>query len=76
MADPEHQDRAGRFWITQASGNGLALYDPDTNSVTSYSFYERDPGATALTGIMGIAEDADGNLWLGSPGRGLLRLDR
>ncbi len=70
------EDRAGRFWIAQASGNGLALFDPDTNSVTPYSFYEQDPGATALTGIMGIAEDADGNLWLGSPGRGLLRLDR
>jgi signal transduction histidine kinase/ligand-binding sensor domain-containing protein len=69
------EDRAGRFWITQASGNGLALYDPDTDFVTPYSFYERDPGAAALTGIMGIAEDADGNLWLGSPGAGLLRLN-
>ena len=70
------EDRAGRSWITQATGNGLSLFDPDTNSVIPYSFYEQDPGATALTGIMGIAEDADGNLWLGSPGRGLLRLDR
>lgn len=70
------EDRSGRFWIVQASGNGLALFDPDTNRVTPYSFHERDPGATALTGIMGIAEDADGNLWLGSPGLGLLRLNR
>jgi ligand-binding sensor domain-containing protein len=29
-----------------------------------------------LTGIMGIAEDPDGNLWLASPGIGLLRLNR
>ena len=70
------EDRAGRYWITQASGNGLALYDPDTNTVTPYSFYERDPEAAALTGVMGIAEDADGNLWLGSPERGLLQLNR
>lgn len=70
------EDRAGRFWITQASGNGLALFDPDLDSVTPYSFYEQDPGANALTGVMGIAEDADGNLWLGSPGRGLIRLNR
>lgn len=70
------EDSAGRLWITQALGNGLSLFDPDTNTVTPYSFYERDPGATALTGIMGIAEDADGNLWLGSPGLGLLRLNR
>ena len=70
------EDRAGRFWIAQASGNGLALYDPDTNTVTPYSFYDRDPEAAALTGVMGIAEDADGNLWLGSPERGLLQLNR
>jgi ligand-binding sensor domain-containing protein/signal transduction histidine kinase len=70
------EDRAGRVWITQASGNGLALYDHDTNTLTPYSFYDRDPEAAALTGVMGIAEDADGNLWLGSPGRGLMRLNR
>ncbi|MET0499840.1 MAG: two-component regulator propeller domain-containing protein [Steroidobacteraceae bacterium] len=70
------EDRDGRFWIAQASGNGLALFDPEANTVTPYSFYDRDPGAAALTGIMGIAEDADGNLWLGSPGLGLLRLNR
>lgn len=69
------EDRAGRFWITQASGNGLALYDYDSNTVTPYSFYERSPGDTALTGIMGIAEDAENNLWVGSPGLGLIRLD-
>ena len=69
------EDRAGRFWVTQASGNGLALYDPETNVLTPYSFYQKDPGATELTGVMGIAEDADSNLWLGSPGLGLLRLN-
>ena len=69
------EDRSGSFWIVQASGNGLSRFDPDTNTVTPYSFYEKDPGAAALTGVMGIAEDKDGNLWLGSPGLGLLRLD-
>jgi len=69
------EGRDGRFWITKASGNGLALFDPETNTVTPYSFYPQDPDAGALTGIMGIAEDADGNLWLGSPGIGLLRLN-
>lgn len=69
------EDRAGRLWITQASGNGLALYDPRADRLTFYSFYADDPDPTALTGVMGIAEDAEGNLWLGSPGLGLLRLD-
>src|SRR5215470_10015317 len=70
------EDRDGRFWITHASGNGLALFDPETNTVTPYSFYQRDPDPSALTGVMGIAEDAEGNLWLGSPGIGLLCLNR
>ena len=70
------EDREGRFWIVHASGYGLALFDPETNTVTPYSFYERDPGASALTGVMGIAEDPEGNLWLGSPGIGLLCLNR
>ena len=70
------EDREGRFWITQASGQGLALFDPDTNTVTPYSFYERDPETSALTGVMGIAEDAEGKLWVGSPGIGLLCLTR
>ena len=70
------EDREGRSWITQASGQGLAQFDPETNTVTPYSFYERDPEASALTGVMGIAEDAEGRLWVGSPGIGLLCLNR
>jgi len=27
------EGRDGRFWITKASGNGLALFDPETNTV-------------------------------------------
>lgn len=70
------EDREGRFWIAHASGHGLVLFDPETNTLTPYSFYERDPDANALTGVMGIAEDPEGNLWLGSPGIGLLCLNR
>ncbi len=69
------EDRSGTYWIVQASGYGLARFDPETNAVTPYSFHEKDPDPSALTGVMGIAEDPDGNLWLGSPGLGLLRLD-
>jgi signal transduction histidine kinase/ligand-binding sensor domain-containing protein len=70
------EDRYGLFWILHASGNGLALYDRATNTLTPYSFYEADPPADAITGIMGMAEDPNGDLWLGSPGVGLLRFDR
>jgi ligand-binding sensor domain-containing protein/signal transduction histidine kinase len=69
------EDRMGAFWITHASGNGLALLDRKSNKLTQYSFYEQDPPAAALTGVMGILEDAAGALWLGSPGVGLLKFE-
>jgi ligand-binding sensor domain-containing protein/signal transduction histidine kinase len=69
------EDRLGAFWISYASGNGLALLDRKANTLTRYSFYEQEPPSSALTGVMGILGDADGALWLGSPGVGLLKLE-
>ena len=71
-----YEDHLGVFWIGYASGNGLAVFDRKTRKLSHYSFYEKDPPAEALTGVMGILEDREGNLWLGSPGAGLLRFDR
>jgi ligand-binding sensor domain-containing protein/signal transduction histidine kinase len=71
-----YEDRFGVFWILHGSGSGLAVFDRKTNRLTRYSFYEKEPPAGALTGVMGIIEDREGNLWLGSPGAGLLRFDR
>jgi len=70
------EDRLGTFWITRATGNGLAQLDPETNTVTQYSFYEHAPPSDALTGVMGMLEDDRGDVWIGSPGAGLLQLDR
>jgi signal transduction histidine kinase/ligand-binding sensor domain-containing protein len=70
------EDHQGLFWITYHSGTGLALLDRHSNTLTRYSFYEKEPPAAAVTGVMGILEDGDGNLWLGSLGIGLLRFDR
>jgi len=70
------EDRAGLFWITYHLANGLALLDRQSNTLTRYSFYEREPSASAATGVMGVLEDTDGDLWLGSFGIGLLRFDR
>jgi signal transduction histidine kinase/ligand-binding sensor domain-containing protein len=69
------EDRAGRFWIFHASGNGLAFYDNASNTVTQYSFYAHDPPADELTGVMDMVEDTSGNLWLGSMGVGLVQFD-
>jgi ligand-binding sensor domain-containing protein/signal transduction histidine kinase len=70
------EDRQGQFWITYDYGDGLALLDRQSNTLTRYSFYEREPPAAAATGVMSILEDRDGNVWLGSLGIGLLRFDR
>ena len=68
--------RDGTLWIIHASGTGLAAYDAKTNTVTPYTFYPEKPPADGLTGLMGVVEDADGDLWLGSPGKGFLHFDR
>ena len=69
------EDHAGVLWIIYLSGNGLASWDRDTRRLTLYSFDEREPPATALSGAEGIHEDADGNLWLATRGSGLVKID-
>jgi ligand-binding sensor domain-containing protein/signal transduction histidine kinase len=70
-----YEDRAGTFWIYYESGNGLATFDRKTNQVVQYSFYPRDPPPGGFTGVFSMLEDRYGNLWIGSPALGLLRLD-
>ena len=70
------EDHAGVLWIVYLSGNGLASYDRATRRLTLYSFKDREPPATALSGAEGIHEDADGNLWLATRGSGLIKIDR
>ena len=71
-----YEDRFGVFWIFHASGNGLAVFDRKTNTLTHYSFREQEPASTALTGVMAMREDQNGVLWLATQGAGLLKFDR
>jgi ligand-binding sensor domain-containing protein/signal transduction histidine kinase len=71
-----HEDRSGVFWIIYGSGGGLAVFDRKTKGLTRYSFYEREPPATSLTGVYSLLEDRDGTVWLGTMGAGLLKFDR
>jgi len=71
-----YQDRFGVFWITHASGDGLAVFDRKTNTLTHYSFQDQEPPGTALTGVMAMLEDQKGNLWVATQGAGLLKFDR
>jgi ligand-binding sensor domain-containing protein len=71
-----YEDRFGVFWIIHASGNGLAVFDRKTNTLTHYSFLEQEPPSSALTGVMAMLEDQNGALWVATQGSGLLKFDR
>jgi ligand-binding sensor domain-containing protein/signal transduction histidine kinase len=70
-----YEDGSGTFWIYNQTGNGLATFDKKTNRVVQYSFYPRDPPTGGYTGVSSIQEDRHGNLWIGSPALGVLRMD-
>jgi ligand-binding sensor domain-containing protein len=71
-----YEDRFGTFWIFQVSRNALAVFDPKTNTLTHYSFHEKESSETALTGVTSMVEDQGGTLWVGTHGAGLLKFDR
>jgi PAS domain S-box-containing protein len=71
-----YEDSFKVFWIFHASGSGLEVLDRKTNTLTHYSFYERKPPSTAVTGVAAMLEDKNRNLWLGTLGDGLLKFDR
>ena len=70
------EDRSGAFWIFYASGNGLACFDRETKALTYYSFSGNSASPTAISGVIAMLEDRQGDLWLATQGSGLLRLDR
>ena len=64
------------FWLYHASTSVIAVFDPKTNTLTQYSFYEGKSPNPVLTGINTMLEDRNGTLWLGTNGAGLLKFDR
>jgi ligand-binding sensor domain-containing protein/signal transduction histidine kinase len=70
-----YEDRHGVFWITYASGNGLAVFDRVSNRLTRYSFNEQQVSDGPLTGVIGLLEDSNDTLWIGTLSDGILRFD-
>ena len=71
-----HRDRVGNLWVA-TNGGGLNLFDPATETFTHYTDQEGLPSNI----ILGILEDAQGDLWLStndglskfSPGDGIFK---
>jgi ligand-binding sensor domain-containing protein/signal transduction histidine kinase len=70
-----YEDRRGVFWVIYASGNGLARFDRAHNTLTRYSFNDQQTPGGPLTGVISVAEDRNGTLWLGTLSDGLLKFD-
>ena len=70
-----YEDRFSTFWTFNVSGNPLAVFDRNTNTLTYYSLHKEKLPSTAFA-IRAAAEDHNGTLWLATDGAGLLKFDR
>ena len=57
-------DKHGIAWYSSFGEQNLGRLDPKTGKVTEYAIKEHKPGFP--TGLLGLREDRDGNLWLGN----------
>ncbi len=70
------EDHAGVLWVAASTGRSLLAVDRLTNRITEYPIADSGPGGLRMGGVLAMAEDSDGVLWLGTDGYGLLKLDR
>jgi len=57
-------DKQGIAWYSSFGEQNLGRLDPKTGIVREYPIKEHKPGFP--TGLLGLREDRDGNLWLGN----------
>src|ERR1041384_3833075 len=57
-------DKQGIAWYSSFGEQNLGRLDPKTGKVTEYAIKQHKPGFP--TGLLGLREDRDGNLWLGN----------
>lgn len=69
------EDRRGTFWVYHASGDGLAILDRSTGTLTRVRFVNGAGAPISTFPIYSALEDRDGGLWFGTGGAGLLRYD-
>lgn len=67
------RSKDGTFWI--ATFNGLYHYDMKNDQITAYLHHAADNNSIASDKLTAVAEDATGNIWIGTYGKGLDRYD-
>lgn len=73
VVDGVYEDRSGVFWVS--TQKGLTSLDRKTGRFTRYVIGAGRADTAALNGIVEMREDSTGNLWLGTGGAGVLKLD-
>ena len=68
------QDEDGKGDIWCSTSNGLFKYDKETDSFSNFT--DESAIITPSLLIYRITEDHEGNLWLSSPGKGIIRLNK
>ena len=69
-----NEDASGLLWIYSSEGP-FASFDPNSDELTYYSFYDEHSETTLAVKVIAMFQDKDGGLWLGTMGAGLLELD-
>lgn len=67
------EDSRGRLWI--GGHSGISLFDPETETFTTYSHDHHDPNTLSHDTVMDIYGDPDGTLWISTYGGGLNHFD-
>ncbi len=70
-----YEDRQGVLWVGFYD-QGLARYDPRTQSITHYRHDPANPASLSHNRALVLLEDRNGMLWVGTAGGGLNRFDR
>ena len=68
-------DKEGLIWMA-TDGAGLFCYNPITKTTKNYRNDPKDSFSIATNNINRIAEDNDGNLWIGTSDQGLNSLNK
>lgn len=63
------EDRKERLWI--ATDYGLNILDPVTGSITKLFHKPGDPATVGDNAVQALAEDSEGNIWLGGYNNGI-----